>query len=1398
MPPTLNQAAQPALLGSLESFRRRIKMLSVLFGVGLVLAAAVGALLGVVLIDYWLNLRPIPRMVLLAVGVGFVGWVAWLRVVRPIMARLSIGDVAGHLENAFPQFDDRLRSTVDFVRGDIPGSERMQELTIRQADQMAAGVDFGSALARKPVLYSLAGGLAAIALLLGMTFGFRDFAGIAKNRLMGGNAKYPKNTEITVTRPLPAKIAAGQRLDVRMKVTKGDKASLKPVVFYKYDNGPVQQQIMSRNDDGTYSVAVDAKGSEKMTVWMKAGDDQTDPSSVIVVQRLAIVKVEAKVTPPPYSKVEPHTVNLSEAPAMLTYGSNVELSVIFNKPLADKPVVLEAVKEGQKLPEIEWDRKTQSVATGTWTALDSLRFRVKAIDSDYFENPGIEEYELSVKPDQLPTVMIENPRGPEDRTPVATVPLQAIADDDFAIETMHLIVDRVGDKKHQEIKLEGWAPIEASGDRRRFRINYEWELATALKDFNLQPGDVIEYYVRVTDNYLLDGKRHDPVSSGKLKLNIISQEQLAQQVTQALQQVSERVKQTQNAQNRSKEETANLRQDTEKKPKLDAGDRTAVARLADQESSMAAQTKQTANAVEELQKRLDQNKATDQGLKDIAKDVKQLLNDAAEQKMSEATQKLNQAAQTSDQQSGKPDDKQNQQQTEQRNQAMQQSEQKQQEASEQLGKALEKMRNLGTFDQLLQRTREALAKQEALSKQRDEQAKETLGKNKNELSKEQQEKLENLAQQQKKAAEETQKLQEDLDKAAKQSEKQDPATSQAMKQAAQQAQQQKVQQNQQQAAQSVQDNKQGDAQSRQKQAEIGLRMMLDTLREAERRKLEQLAKDLAKLQQLIAELIRRQAGHNVDNLLIQENPATIWQITDELLAKAERVRDKMPPKPTGAQLKDVQANTERRTRDYSKTAEELKTGGAEIAALMNKAAGFMERAVSIIRDGSLGEAYDPNQVKALATLEDAKAKTDKALQDIKDKQDEQTKEAIRQRYEKIREDQVVKVNTETARIDQVARLPDGSLPRAEGVKLGQLPGVQGKLADQVKAIEEDLAAVGGIVYVWANKDIEKSMNEVKADLAKPTTARPTQLEQKRIVTQLDAMIKMLAIKPAKKEFEQPPGGGGDQGGQPPKPQLPTEAEIRLLQALQKAINDATIDQSKLPKKEDKTLVALGGRQGELRGLLDQLLQKSSQGKLKLDAEPDPSDKLPEEADNSAIEDKELEDWLKNGKAGDDQLGDDMKLVGQRMARSRQRLALDLDPGKTTQLIQDKIILNLENLAQMARKQEAQAQPKPGPGQPGQQQPQPQPGQNQGQQQQQGQPQQNQGTTPAQSEQAGGAGNNAADLSKDIREKASEWGGLTPRERQAVIEGAHEKAIGKYEKITKDYYEQMGRKATQRE
>lgn len=147
MPPT-------ALLESLQGIRRRVKFLAIGFGSGMVTASAVLLLIAVILLDY-IAVLPVPARLSLLIAAAALLTFACIRwIVRPAMARVTLSDVAGRLEHTFPQFDDRLRSTIDFVRDDLPGSTLMKERVVSQATAMATEVDLGRVVLVRPVWYA--------------------------------------------------------------------------------------------------------------------------------------------------------------------------------------------------------------------------------------------------------------------------------------------------------------------------------------------------------------------------------------------------------------------------------------------------------------------------------------------------------------------------------------------------------------------------------------------------------------------------------------------------------------------------------------------------------------------------------------------------------------------------------------------------------------------------------------------------------------------------------------------------------------------------------------------------------------------------------------------------------------------------------------------------------------------------------------------------------------------------------------------------------------------------------------------------------------------------------------------------------------------------------------------
>lgn len=1412
------------LIESLESVRRRVRVLGVLFGVGVTATAAVGLLMITVLADYLLNLHALPRLVLIVVALAGLLYALWHWIIRAVISRLTLNEVAGRVERTFPQYQDRLRSTVDILTGDhIPGSEIMKQRVVSEATRLTQSLDLNRVVVARPVWFSASAGAVALLVLALISTWNPQYTKIAFDRLFSPFAAqpWPKQVTIDLVGTIPDRVSVGQRIDVSIRLSHGDKVSRKALIHYAYGDetgthfGPEEQEYMTRGDDGIYHASVDARTPSDAVVgtvkiWMESGDDRHDLNPVKVVQRLTISRVEAVITAPAYANLPPVHVNLGQNRGMMTFGSKVELTAQFNKPLDPaKPVTVELLTARAK-PVFHWVAPVETAVTATVEATESFRFHLHGTDTDGFTNTAAEEFEFQVNPDTNPTIVIENPRRNEDHTPDAVVPLQALAEDDFGITSLVLMVDRVNDKKHWEMPLvrnstavEGtqWNRVDTNGDLQRFRENYAWDLAV-LKDAKLKSGDVLEYYAVVTDNYNLNGQTHPGVPSGKLRIAIISHDEYDAKKRDELSAVAEQVAALKQSQGTTQRQTSELAKETAGKAALDNADKAAIDRLAGQQGTLAAQTQSLAAKLGDMQAEMAENKSTNQELKDIAKNAGNLLNSAAENPMKNAAGDINSAKQA--------DNK------DQRSQDLADAQSGQAKAGDDLQKVLDGMGNIGTFSRALSSVEQLLEEQQKTTAETAAAGKGNLGKSPDQLSPEDRAKLDAAAKDQADLSARTAKTLEQIGRDADKLNKSDPTAAAAMKQAADTGAQQNVPGNQSKAADAAKENRQAQAQSDQKQAELGLQMVLNDLREAQKHKLDELARKLAELQQQVAILLREQAGHNLDNLTLQGGDiltATSATVKLQLYTLAERDPKATPVAVELGILSSGQEQTERNTRDIAKAAQDL-PDGAEPSDLLTRAADKMERAIVNLRDSKLAAAYNPAQVDALTALLDAKKLIDLQKKKADKKQEEQKKEVIRQQYMAILADQN-EVNLKTTSIDGVPKNDDGSLPRESQIRLNNLTGDQGKVADKVAKLDEALSSLGSIVYTYANADILKNMKQVKDQLGKAQTGVPTQAQQKQIVAELDAMIRDLTSKPEESEFAMHGGGGGGEGGGKPNTGMPSEAEFRLMKDLQIAENDATIAIGKQPKQEKSDMQSLGSRQGDLRSLLDKLLQKASQGQAKLPPEPDNRDQLPEEAADKvpgkaqeAVDTNELQqDLLNDDKAAKPgqkpappaEAMHDLNLVGDRMARVRQRLAMNSDPGPITQEIQKRILDNLDDLIEQARKKEAQAQnqpPKPGGDpqdakKPGDEKQQPQ--NSKAQQEAQAKAKaQAQAQTSGNSSGGGDAapGDPAADIA---RQEAKMWGSNSPRARQAVIETEGEKTLEKYRKLVDDYYRTMATK-----
>src|SRR6185437_7294 len=170
MPPT-------ALLEKLQAIGRKVKVYGVALGAGRVVAIAVGLLVAAVFLDWVVHgigiapgglpgpARLLVELAALGVFVSFlIRWVA-----RPALARHSPGDIAGWIEERYPQFGDTLRSTVNFISSDVPGSQAMKERVVLQAAEQVSQADLTKVINPRPLWNASAGAIASIGGLILLT-----------------------------------------------------------------------------------------------------------------------------------------------------------------------------------------------------------------------------------------------------------------------------------------------------------------------------------------------------------------------------------------------------------------------------------------------------------------------------------------------------------------------------------------------------------------------------------------------------------------------------------------------------------------------------------------------------------------------------------------------------------------------------------------------------------------------------------------------------------------------------------------------------------------------------------------------------------------------------------------------------------------------------------------------------------------------------------------------------------------------------------------------------------------------------------------------------------------------------------------------------------------------------
>src|SRR5262245_46131630 len=486
-------------------------------GVSAIAALVVGAAALVGLVDWLVHLPSLVRAYCLVAILGSAAYIAFRWLVVPFWRRCDDLSLAIQIEDAYPELNDSLASTVQFLEDEqMPGSASMRHKAIDRAIDATADLDFGRILDRRGLLYCFLAMLAALAVGGHFAWHYPELTNTALVRLAEPFG-YHTWTRIALD-DVPTKIAIGQPFPLRGRV----EGIVPPTVRFeieglnpndgKYEKRSekvVQLKQNAATRSGDIVTALDVtqhKGTFRSRVWGNGGrfpGTQTWHEVEVVPPPMFVDlngqrSPQVTLFPPEYTdlpspqKLSPGTRHLD-----LIQGTHVFFEAALNRPLSKASIELRPLDPSHRMAPLlgllghaqpldaaalvpvhhalsgrydatlEDSGKVMRVAFQPWV---SGTYVIHLFDADGL--PKDYEADVRVNSDPTPMVQMLRPGAVMSLLPDAAVVFKLIAEDDLALRSVYLEYRRIdGEEK----------PLEAPRTILLYDpIQISWMMARAL------------------------------------------------------------------------------------------------------------------------------------------------------------------------------------------------------------------------------------------------------------------------------------------------------------------------------------------------------------------------------------------------------------------------------------------------------------------------------------------------------------------------------------------------------------------------------------------------------------------------------------------------------------------------------------------------------------------------------------------------------------------------------------------------------------------------------------------------------------------------------------------------------------------------------------------------------
>ncbi len=495
MAPAL-QAHRETLLSTIRGVRTRWRWKVVLRSLTVLLGAGVGTIL---VAAYGLEqFRFSPAAIVTARIVTYLvlAGLGWFFFVRPLARRVSDQQVALYLEEHEPSLHELLLSAVDAgssVRDPEKTGESaaMLERLVESAIEKCQETDLGRGLERRSLWRSVAvmSGIAVAAAAI-FTIGpayLRQGALAVLIPVSGVEAASPYRIDV---QPGNATVARGADVTVTAHLS-GFTATEVDIFTRTGDGAPFERAAMiASGDDGAFETIFFGL-RQSLDYFVQAAGVRSSVFRIEAAELPFVDRLELEYVFPAYTGLEPRQIEDGGDIAVLR-GTTVRLRVHSTLATTSGRIV-RGEQDGAPLAVNE-----DGTLSGSFEVREDGTYRIDLASPAGNLVSASPQYAIDVLDDEAPVVSFSKPGRDLRATSIDEVFVEAEADDDFGVARLELVY-AVNGGVEKSVRLAagaGRSAKEMSAGHTFF-----------LEELGLQPGDVVSYFARATDNDTVTGAK---------------------------------------------------------------------------------------------------------------------------------------------------------------------------------------------------------------------------------------------------------------------------------------------------------------------------------------------------------------------------------------------------------------------------------------------------------------------------------------------------------------------------------------------------------------------------------------------------------------------------------------------------------------------------------------------------------------------------------------------------------------------------------------------------------------------------------------------------------------------------------------------------------------------------